>query len=131
MANTLDGKKFVITGEFEFIKRNDAKKQILKFGGKVTGSVSGKTNALIVGSDPGKSKLSKADNLGTPKINEMGLRALLKGSPLEDILEDSSLCSGKTAADASEAAKNRSMLSGFRPVHLLRIFLAAMQSRSL
>jgi len=54
-----DGKTFVITGSFQKFSRDELKNIILKKGGKVSGSVTGKTHAVLVGEDPG-SKLKKA-----------------------------------------------------------------------
>ena len=59
----LSGKVFVITGSFEGMTRNEAKQRIEALGGKVTGSVSSKTDYLLCGKDPG-SKLKKASELG-------------------------------------------------------------------
>lgn len=61
--NNLDGKIFVITGSFEDIKRKDIEEEILKRGGKASGSVSKNTDYLILGENPG-SKLDKAKELG-------------------------------------------------------------------
>jgi len=66
---TFDGKVFVLTGELESMKRDEAKAEIEKRGGKVTGSVSKKTDAVIVGENAG-SKLDKARELGIPTWDE-------------------------------------------------------------
>ncbi len=57
------GKTVVITGTLEGISRNEAKEVVIKMGGKVTGSVSKKTDYVIVGENPG-SKVAKAEKLG-------------------------------------------------------------------
>ena len=72
----LAGKVFVITGTLPNLKREEAKALIEKAGGKVTGSVSKKTDYLLVGDKPG-SKLDKAQKLGIVQIEEDGLRELL------------------------------------------------------
>ena len=72
----LDGKVFVLTGTLESMTRDEARERIQKAGGKVTGSVSSKTDYLVVGADPG-SKLRKAEELGVVVLNEPGLRQLL------------------------------------------------------
>lgn len=64
-----DGKTFVLTGELGAMARAEAKSEIEKRGGKVTGSVSGKTDAVVVGESPG-SKLDKARKLGVPVWDE-------------------------------------------------------------
>ena len=102
--STLEGKKIVLTGEPGFIAREEAERKLAALGAKVTGSVSGKTDVLIVGSAPGKTKLAKADTLGIPKLDAAGLKRLLEGSSLEDVLADTSLASDKTVADAVPSA---------------------------
>ena len=68
---------FVITGTLENLSRTDAKEFIQTRGGKVTGSVSKKTNYLLVGDKAG-SKLTKAKTLGIPVIDEDELIKLEK-----------------------------------------------------
>ncbi len=63
-GNTLEGKVFVVTGTLNNFGRNDIKDKIESLGGKVTGSVSKKTNYVLVGSEPGKNKIDKAIELG-------------------------------------------------------------------
>lgn len=63
------GKVFVLTGTLPTLKRNDAKGMIEKFGGKVSGSVSKKTDYVLAGDDAG-SKLAKAQGLGINIISE-------------------------------------------------------------
>ena len=76
---TLAGETFVLTGTLPTMSRGDAKTLIEGAGGKVTGSVSGKTSYLVVGADPG-SKLSKAQGLGVAVLDEAGLLLLLEGA---------------------------------------------------
>lgn len=63
------GKTFVITGTLPTLKRDEAKALIQRAGGKVTGSVSAKTDFLLVGEEAG-SKLAKAEELGIPQLSE-------------------------------------------------------------
>jgi DNA ligase (NAD+) len=70
------GKTFVITGTLPNLKRNEAKKMIQETGGKITDSVSSKTDYLVVGEDAG-SKLVKAQELGIRIISESELLTLL------------------------------------------------------
>jgi DNA ligase (NAD+) len=72
----LEGKTFVLTGAFEQWTREEAKRQIELQGGKVTDSVSKKTDYVVVGADPG-SKLEKARALGIKTLDEAELRKLL------------------------------------------------------
>ena len=73
----LTGQTFVITGTLQNLKRGDAKAKIEAAGGKVTGSVSSKTNYLVAGDSPG-SKLEKAKKLGIPLLSEVELLKLLE-----------------------------------------------------
>ncbi|MEX2394943.1 MAG: NAD-dependent DNA ligase LigA [Actinomycetota bacterium] len=72
----LVGKTFVITGTLERWSRENAKEQIEQRGGKVTSSVSKKTDYLVAGEAPG-SKLDKANTLGVQVLDEAGLANLL------------------------------------------------------
>ncbi len=69
------GLTFVITGSLPNLSRKDAKAFVEQRGGRVTGSVSGNTDYLVVGEDPG-SKLDRARDLGVPQLDEDGLREL-------------------------------------------------------
>src|SRR5581483_6967370 len=73
----LAGKTFVLTGTLAGLTREQAAELIANAGGKVTGSVSKKTDYVIAGDDPG-SKYAKARQLGIEIIDESGLRALLR-----------------------------------------------------
>ncbi len=72
---SLSGKTFVLTGTLDGMTREEAKDRIEAAGGKVTGSVSGKTDYLVVGEDPG-SKLARARSLGVTVLDQDGLEAL-------------------------------------------------------
>jgi DNA ligase (NAD+) len=76
-AGPLTGKVFVITGTLPNLAREEAKARIEAAGGKVTGSVSKKTDYVVAGADPG-SKLDKASSLGVPVIGEPELIDLLQ-----------------------------------------------------
>ena len=76
-GSSLAGKVFVITGTLERYTRQEAKAAIEDRGGRVTGSVSGKTDFLIAGSSAG-TKLAKAEQLGVSVLNEAALSALLE-----------------------------------------------------
>lgn len=71
----LTGKTFVITGTLDRMPRDKAKERIQSLGGKVAGTVSGKTDYVIAGSDPG-SKLAKARELGISVLDEQEFLAL-------------------------------------------------------
>jgi DNA ligase (NAD+) len=72
----LVGKTLVLTGTMPNLTRPEATARIEAAGGKVTGSVSKKTDYVVAGADPG-SKLTKAQELGTEILDEDGLLALL------------------------------------------------------
>ena len=72
----LSGKIFVLTGTLESMTRDEAKDQIQALGGKVTGSVSTKTDYLAHGKKPG-SKLAKAQNLEITILDEAALKKIL------------------------------------------------------
>ncbi len=74
----LADKTFVITGTLPTMSRNEAKALIEQHGGKVTGSVSSKTDYLLVGASPG-SKSRKAQQLGVPTIDQAALLAMVEG----------------------------------------------------
>jgi DNA ligase (NAD+) len=75
----LAGKTFVLTGTLAKYTRDEAKKMIEDAGGKVTGSVSKKTDYVIAGTDAG-SKLDKAKELGVSVAGEKELELLLSGN---------------------------------------------------
>lgn len=73
----LEGKTFVLTGVLDAMSRETAKEKILLLGGKVTDSVSQKTNFVVAGQDPG-SKLAKAQKLGVKILSEPDFLKLLR-----------------------------------------------------
>ena len=75
----LANKTFVLTGELESMQRNQAKRRIEELGGKMTGSVSKKTNYLVAGKKAG-SKLAKAQKLGTEILDENEFLKLLENT---------------------------------------------------
>jgi DNA ligase (NAD+) len=76
MPGPLAQKTFVLTGTLTSLSREAAEEAIHTRGGKVTGSVSRKTDYVVVGTDPG-SKLAKAQTLGIQTLDETAFRALL------------------------------------------------------
>ncbi len=76
-SQPLRGKTFVITGTLPTLKRDEAKALIEQAGGKVTNSVSSKTDYLVAGEEAG-SKLEKAQALGIPQLSEAQLLELLQ-----------------------------------------------------
>jgi DNA ligase (NAD+) len=76
-AGPLKDKTFVLTGTLANLTREAATEMIEAAGGKVTGSVSKKTDYVVAGESPG-SKLAKAEKLGVTILDEEGLRTLLR-----------------------------------------------------
>jgi DNA ligase (NAD+) len=72
----LSGKTFVLTGTLPTMTREEATEAIQTLGGKVTGSVSKKTDHVVAGADPG-SKLAKAETLGISVLDETAFRKLV------------------------------------------------------
>jgi DNA ligase (NAD+) len=75
----LTGQTYVITGTLEGFTRDDAAAALEAKGAKIVNSVSGKTTGLIVGEEPGNSKLAKAKKLEVPLLDEAALNELLAG----------------------------------------------------
>jgi len=76
-AQTLAGKVFVLTGTLPNLKRSDVQALIEGAGGRVTSSVTRKTDYVVAGSDPG-SKLQRAEDLSIPVLDEDALHDLLQ-----------------------------------------------------
>ena len=79
---TLAGKTVVVTGTLERYGREEAQRAIKDRGAKSASSVSAKTFALVVGNEPGASKLKKASELGVPQLDEKGFERLLETGEL-------------------------------------------------
>ena len=69
-----------MTGSLEGFSRDEAKEAILSRGGKASGSVSKKTDFVVVGENPG-TKRDSAEKLGVPILDEAGFRQLLEQGP--------------------------------------------------
>jgi DNA ligase (NAD+) len=77
-SSQLEGLTFVLTGTLANLSRDDAKAKIESAGGRVSGSVSKKTNFVVAGEEAG-SKLDKARELGVNVIGEAALLEMLRG----------------------------------------------------
>lgn len=86
LPQTLAGKTVVVTGSLEGFSRDSAKEVIVERGGKAAGSVSKKTDYVVVGANAG-SKAAKAEELGIPMLDEAQFELLLAGEYGVDVAE--------------------------------------------
>ena len=92
VSGVLNGKRFVLTGVFPEVGggtglnlgKDRMTNLIESFGGKVTGSVSGKTDYVVVGRSPGASKVGKAHSNGIPMLDILSLERLIYGRVQHD-----------------------------------------------
>ena len=82
IPKTLEGRAVVVTGTLASYTRDEAAAAVVLRGGKSPGSVSKKTMALVTGESPGASKLTKAESLGVPVLDEQGFEQLLSTGEL-------------------------------------------------
>jgi DNA ligase (NAD+) len=82
VPQNLEGISVVVTGSLDGYTRDEAEDAIKSRGGKSPGSVSKKTTAVVVGDSPGASKLTKAEDLGVPIIDEAAFEQLLETGEL-------------------------------------------------
>jgi DNA ligase (NAD+) len=80
VSRTLEGLTIVVTGSLEGYTRDSVKEAIIVRGGKASGSVSKKTDYVVVGDNAG-SKADKAEQLGVPILDEAGFNALIANGP--------------------------------------------------
>ena len=80
IERTLEGLTVVVTGSLESFTRDSAKEAIIARGGKAAGSVSKKTDFVVIGDNAG-TKAAKAEELGRPILDEAGFVRLLEGGP--------------------------------------------------
>jgi DNA ligase (NAD+) len=82
LPQNLVGLSVVVTGSLEGFTRDEAEAAVKARGGKSPGSVSKKTTAVVIGSDPGASKVTKAEELGIPILDEAGFLHVLETGTL-------------------------------------------------
>ncbi|MCL6423751.1 NAD-dependent DNA ligase LigA [Brachybacterium sp. JHP9] len=101
-VRTLEGLTVVVTGGLEGFTRDGAKEAIIARGGKASGSVSKKTDYVVVGENAG-SKADKAADLGLRILDEAGFEALLAGGP--EAVGDAAEATETTEADEAAATE--------------------------
>ncbi|CAL8103352.1 unnamed protein product [Orchesella dallaii] len=104
----LKDKAFVISGVLDSLEREDCQNLIKKYGGRVTTAISGKTNYLIVGDEPGESKINKAKQLKIPVITEDELLEMIRKSNPNGNSQDSGLDYSEDMVVDSEQMKTES-----------------------
>jgi DNA ligase (NAD+) len=77
VSDVLAGKTFVVSGVFNHFSRDGIKASIESHGGKVSGSISKKTNYVVAGDNMGPEKKKKAEDLGVPVITELDYRSMI------------------------------------------------------
>ena len=82
LPQTLAGRSVVVSGTLERHSREQAEEAVKARGGKSPGSVSKRTTALVVGAEPGASKVTKATDLGIPILDEVAFERLLETGEL-------------------------------------------------
>lgn len=97
LPQTLAGKTVVVTGSLEGFSRDSAKEAIVERGGKAAGSVSRKTDYVVVGANAG-SKAAKAEELGIPMLDEDQFKALLEAGEVDE--------AGEATGDEAEASED-------------------------
>ncbi len=80
VVRTLEGLTVVVTGSLVDFSRDSAKEAIVSRGGKAAGSVSKKTDYVVVGDNAG-SKAEKAEQLGVPVLDEGAFKVLIERGP--------------------------------------------------
>ncbi|KAI9281040.1 replication factor RFC1 C terminal domain-containing protein, partial [Sporodiniella umbellata] len=82
--NCLEGYAFVISGVLETLTKEQTRDIIMRYGGRTTESISGKTSFLVLGRDAGKSKSEKAEKLGTKVLDEDAFYKLVESSSAKE-----------------------------------------------
>ena len=82
-SDALDGETVVFTGSLESMTRDDARAIVERHGGSATSTVSGNTDYLVVGANPGSRKREAADSEDVPQIDESEFRSLLAARGIE------------------------------------------------
>ncbi len=115
VQGALTGKTFVLTGSLPSLSRDNAKAFIEAAGGKVSGSVSKKTDYVVAGEEAG-AKLDKAQSLGLSILDEAGLQALLEHSKQSQAKEDISEISATNMNDMESKSVDLNVKDSQQPL---------------
>ena len=86
VTDALAGASVVVTGTLTGFSRTEAAAAVKAAGGKATGSVSARTTVVVAGDAPGAAKITRAEELGVPVVDEAAFVALLSGNSLDEVL---------------------------------------------
>ena len=100
--NLLEGKSWVISGTFSR-SREEMKRLVEYFGGKMLSGISSKTDYLLAGEKMGAEKRKKAEKEGIPLISEAEFYAMIGGEPAPDLFENKETSAATSADEAISA----------------------------
>uniref|UniRef100_A0A1B0DBH0 Uncharacterized protein n=1 Tax=Phlebotomus papatasi TaxID=29031 RepID=A0A1B0DBH0_PHLPP len=100
--NCLAGLSFIITGILESLQREEATQLIKDLGGKVVGSISKKTDYVVLGEEAGPAKLKKVEEFGTKKLSEDGLFDLIREKSAGKLPKSPSVAAVKRKAEKAQ-----------------------------
>ncbi|KAK4324456.1 hypothetical protein Pmani_004904 [Petrolisthes manimaculis] len=103
----LQGLVFVLSGVYDSLDREEAAELIKEYGGRVTTSISRNTSYLVLGSEPGQSKLTKAEQLGTKQLDEDGLLDLIRTLPGKESKPDNKMDQSKASCKLKAFAREK------------------------
>ena len=106
-GDALDGETFVFTGSLDSMTRDEARAVVERHGGSVTGSVSGNTDHLVVGSNPGRRKREAAESEGVPRTDESEFRALLAAQGINVATDDTDAGGDGDDGDSGESGESK------------------------
>lgn len=110
------GLTFVLTGELSSLSREDAQDLIRRYGGRITGAPSRRTDYVVVGEEPGPSKMKKVEELGLCTLNEDGLLDLVRSSLKQDNTAKPTFSSDDIVKPSPPAPPSSSTSKATKPV---------------
>ena len=110
-TNCLKNLAFVLSGVLESLERDDCKRLIVKYGGRVTTAISGKTNFLVTGRDCSAAKVTRANELKIKVLTEDDLLEMVQNRPGDDDGEEVAATLPPPARSSSSRAKKSTSTS--------------------